>query len=171
MTQDEMQKQILDAILNGSIPVGKVVIGDDVKYKIDKVENGGIVEQNNYYNSDGSLAKRENKVENGQEFSVEQRVKTIYDSCLCRNQADWGIVFKLLVELKKIGATAYEECANLINTTCGEDVTNADAIRLSKANQSLSGSYHSGYRDTSPTVQTDSFLKRVNEIADIFMQK
>ncbi|MDY6380518.1 MAG: hypothetical protein SPK90_07005 [Bacteroidales bacterium] len=105
------------------------------------------------------------------EPTIEQRVKTIYDSCLCRNQADWGIVFKLLVELKKIGATAYEECANLINTTCGEDVTNADAIRLSKANQSLSGSYHSGYRDTSPTVQTDSFLKRVNEIADIFMQK
>lgn len=105
------------------------------------------------------------------EPTIEQRIKAVYDSNLCRIQADWGIVFRLLVELKKFGPTEYDDCADLINSVCGKDVTNTNAIRLSKANQNLSGSYHSGYRDTSPSVQTDSFLKRVNEIADIFMQK
>lgn len=61
INKEELQKQFMDAFKNGNVHVNKVVIGDDVKYKIEKVEKGAIVEQNNYYDSDGKLVKQENE--------------------------------------------------------------------------------------------------------------
>lgn len=61
INKEELQKQFMDAFKNGNVHVNKVVIGDDVKYKIEKVEKGAIVEQNNYYDSDGKLVQQENE--------------------------------------------------------------------------------------------------------------
>lgn len=102
--------------------------------------------------------------------TLEERILAVYRANLCKNKADWGIVFRLLRELGRFKPTEYYECAELINTTCGEVLTDEDSIRLSKPNLSLRGSYKTGWQDTKPTVQTESLLKRYNEIADVFMQ-
>ena len=104
--------------------------------------------------------------------TIEDRILAVFNFNLCKHDADWGVVFKLLVENKEFGfgPTEYERCAELINKTCGTDVTSSDSIRLSKANTSLGGTYKTGWRDTDPSKQTKSMLKRYNEIAAVFMQ-
>ena len=174
MTQDEMQKQLLDAVTSGKMPTAQIVMGDMVGKKI-IVEAGGIGEQNNYYGSDGSLLRQENddddEDEDGSPKTIEDRILAVFNSNLCKHDADWGVVFKLLIENKKFGfsPTEYDRCAELINTTCKETITNGDSIRLSKANTSLGGTYETGWRDTNPTKQTKSMLKRYNAIAAVFM--
>lgn len=42
MSNDEIQKQILDAITTGKIKAANIILGDNVQNKIDKVESGGI---------------------------------------------------------------------------------------------------------------------------------
>jgi len=104
--------------------------------------------------------------------TIENRILAVFNSNLCKHDADWGVVFKLLIENKEFGfgPTEYERCAELINKTCGTDVTSSDSIRLSKANTSLGGTYKTGWRDTDPSTQTKSMLKRYNAIAAVFMQ-
>ena len=175
MTQEEMQKQILDAVSSGVLKPTNIVLGDMVDKKI-IVGKGGIGEQNNYYGSDGSLLHQENDGEDdddedGSPKTIEDRILAVFNSNLCKHDADWGVVFKLLIENKEFGfgPTEYDRCADLINTTCKETVTNGDSIRLSKANTSLGGTYETGWRDTNPTTQTKSMLKRYNAIAAVFM--
>ena len=102
--------------------------------------------------------------------TYEERILAVYNANLCKNKADWGIVFRLLRELGRFKPTEYYECAELINLACEEKVTDEDSIRLSKPNLSLKGSYKTGWQDTKPTIQTESLLKRYKEIADVFMQ-
>lgn len=42
MNNDELKRQIADAIISGKIQAANIILGDNVQHKIEKVENGGI---------------------------------------------------------------------------------------------------------------------------------
>jgi len=128
MTQEEMQKQILDAVASEVLKPTNIVLGDMVDKKF-IVEPGGIGEQNNYYGSDGSLLHQENdgeddddasedeqenkpeagQIENSSNKNVrdpEQRpglLKMVFDACKEKmgekfQPIDWFYIYKMMVD-------------------------------------------------------------------------
>ena len=48
-----------------------------------------------------------------------KRIKSVYKAGICKTQADWGTIMKLLVELGGCGDLDYAPAANIINAACG----------------------------------------------------
>ena len=99
---------------------------------------------------------------------AEKRVLAVYESRLCESKADWGIVFRLLVEdgifrVKDICAgTKY------INTCCGANVTTEDAISRSLAMLNLAGTYRVGWTAREANRETAGKLLLYNTIAKTY---
>lgn len=121
--------------------------------------------------SSSSEEKSEASNTSSLELSIEDRILLVYKSNVCRHQSDWGVVFRLMLENKDIVATDYVAFAELVNRVCGAVVTTADSVRVSKACTSLGGSYRSGWRDTNPSRQTISMLRRYNAIGDVYWNR
>ena len=136
INKEELQKQFMDAFKNGNVHVNKVVIGDDVKYKIEKVEKGAIVEQNNYYDSDGKLVQQENEEvdyddESDDDSDLEdvkqgiaeilrtddelrrKKLKESYDALLktqngFNSGSDWYYIYRMMAEKKTYALPDYK---------------------------------------------------------------
>ena len=76
---------------------------------------------------------------------AEKRVQAVHKSRLCESKADWGIVFKLLVEDGLYQAKDISAGTKFINTCCGTVVTTEDAIGRSPAISNVAGTYRAGW--------------------------
>ena len=70
-------------------------------------------------------------------------IRAVHESGMCKHKADWGAVFKILVEKDIFPNTAYLAAAEFINEICTIDVTNKDALRQSPALNILGGNAES----------------------------
>lgn len=77
-------------------------------------------------------------------------IRSVHESGICKHKADWGAVFKILVEKDIFSDTAYHAAAEFINEICTIDVTNKDALRQSPALNILGGNAESGWRNRAP---------------------
>ncbi len=84
-------------------------------------------------------------------FSREKAgIRAVHESGICKHKADWGAVFKILVEKDIFPKTAYLAAADFINDICGKVVTTKDALRQSPALSILGGSAESGWKNRAP---------------------
>lgn len=103
---------------------------------------------------------------------TDSRILAVYESKKIRNKADWGVVYRLMVELGKIKKDSYSAAAEWINRVCGKEVTNADSIRRSPAGSGdMKGTYNSteGWSMRTRTRESSGKLEKYNEIAKIYM--
>jgi hypothetical protein len=99
---------------------------------------------------------------------AEKRVQAVYKSRLCESKADWGIVFKLLVEDRVFQAKDICAGTKFINTCCGTNVTTEDAISRSPAMSNLAGSYRTGWSARETNRETAGKLLLYNTIAKTY---
>lgn len=97
-------------------------------------------------------------------------IRAVHESGMCKHKADWGAVFKILVEREFCSGTAYHAGARFINEVCGIDVTNKDALRQSPALNILGSNAESGWRNRDPENRESSGkLLHYRNIAQTFL--
>lgn len=77
-------------------------------------------------------------------------IRAVFESGICKHKADWGAVFKILVEKETFSDIAYLAAAEFINKICTIDVTSKDALRQSPAMNILGGNAESGWKNRAP---------------------
>lgn len=100
----------------------------------------------------------------------ENGILAVYKSGQCKTKADWGVVFKIMVEKKYIAKTSYTAGAHMINQVCGEEVTTASAIKQSPAMTIIGGSLTRGWTDKAHNRQSSNLLIHYQKIADEFLK-
>lgn len=100
----------------------------------------------------------------------EEGIRAVYESNECKTKADWGVVFKIMVEKKYIAKTSYTAGAHIINQVCGEEVTTASAIKQSPAMSIIGGSIARGWTDKAHNRQSSNLLIHYQKIADEFLK-
>lgn len=100
----------------------------------------------------------------------EDGILAVYKSGVCKTKADWGVVFKIMVEKKYIAKTSYTAGAHMINQVCGEEVTTASAIKQSPAMTIIGGSIARGWTDKAHNRQSSNLLIHYQKIADEFLK-
>jgi len=100
----------------------------------------------------------------------EDGILAVYKSGECKTKADWGVVFKIMVEKKYIAKTSYTAGAHMINQVCGEEVTTASAIKQSPAMTIIGGSITRGWTDKAHNRQSSNLLIHYQKIADVFLK-
>lgn len=104
---------------------------------------------------------------------ADSRILAVYNSKKIRSKADWGVVYRLMVEQGIIIKDSYLAAAEWINRVCNQKVTNADAIRKSPAANDMKGAYNSteGWSMKTENRESSGMLEKYNEIAKIYMDK
>lgn len=97
-------------------------------------------------------------------------IRAVYESAGCKTKADWGVVFKIMVEKKYIARAAYTAGAYIINQVCGEEVTTASAIKQSPALKIIGGTIARGWTDKAHNRQSSNLLIHYQTIADVFLK-
>lgn len=77
-------------------------------------------------------------------------IRAVFESGICKHKADWGAVFKILVEKEIFSDIAYLAAADFINDICGIEVTNKDALRQSPALYILKEKAENGWKNRAP---------------------
>lgn len=104
-------------------------------------------------------------------LEVKKRIKVVYKAQICKKQADWGTIMKILVELEKCADTNYSAAAKIINSACGKEVTSPDALRQSQMMKTITGTFKEGWTDRARTRQSANLLLHYNDIAEMFFAK
>lgn len=101
----------------------------------------------------------------------EKGIRAVRDAGICKCKADWGAVFKILVERHKVAKASYLAGATIINRICEEEVTTASAIKQSPALVILGGTAERGWTDKAHNRQSANMLLHYRDIAEIFGKK
>ncbi len=101
---------------------------------------------------------------------IERRIKAVYKKDICKHQADWGAVMRLLIEKDECSDTDYAAVALRINKACGKNVTTASSLKQSHALTDISGTWQEGWKDAARTRQSAKLLLRFKEIARTFLK-
>jgi len=168
MSTEEMQKMMMEALASGKVPVGTVVVGDQVEKKI-IVEAGGIGEQtvNNYYGKDEPADSKGNSQKSTSSDKVEAAIKAVFESNLCQ-KADWAAVVGFLENENLLPVGQYSHDANIINRICKREVTSADSISRSIFFTKVSGKYPNlKIKEGEETRETPNKLSLYIEIGNI----
>lgn len=98
-------------------------------------------------------------------YEIDNRIKAVLKSKLCKHKADWAVIFKILVEEGFYAGTDYTAAAARINRACGKPVTTASAIRQSPILNSYSGTWKSGWADRVHNSRSANLLNHYEGIA------
>ena len=101
-------------------------------------------------------------------YEIDNRIKAVLKSKLCKHKADWAVIFKILVEEGFYAGTDYTAAAARINRACGKPVTTASAIRQSPILDSYSGTWKSGWADRVHNSRSANLLNHYESIARVY---
>lgn len=101
-------------------------------------------------------------------YEIDRRIKAVLKAKVCKHQADWAVIFKILAEEGFYASTDYTAAAVRINRACGKQVTTASAIRQSPIMTSYSGTWKSGWTDRIHNSRSANLLNHYENIARIY---
>ncbi|MBO4518644.1 MAG: hypothetical protein J5704_01240 [Paludibacteraceae bacterium] len=100
---------------------------------------------------------------------IDKRIKAVFKAKVCKKQADWAAVFKLLMEEGVHTKSEYAAGAARINAACGKDVTTAKAIMQSAALEIIDGKWKGeGWKDKLHNKTSGTLMIRYMAIANAF---
>lgn len=126
----------------------------------------------------GIYVKEERSELAGEDFNIpnlnndiDRRIKAVYKARICKRQADWAAVYKLLVEEGVYTMIEYAPGATRINNACGKKVTTSRAIMQSAALDIIDGKWkEGGWRDRVHNKTSGNLMNRYMAIARAFYQ-
>lgn len=96
-------------------------------------------------------------------------IKAVYEADLCKHKADWGAVFKILIERNIFTDKGYLAGAKFINDACDKIVTDKESIRQSPALSILGGKAEAGWTNRAPeNRESNGKLLLYRKIAVVF---
>ena len=102
---------------------------------------------------------------------IDRRIKAVYKAKVCKKNADWAAVYKLLIEEGVYTMIEYAPGATRINNACGKKVTTSRAIMQSAALEIIGGKWkEGGWFDRIHNKTSGNLLNRYMAIARAFYQ-